>query len=169
MKKKDRMIPLLILVAVIIVIVLTIITINSGKEPDYSKMQDDEKVEAINNTIAKIEITELSDMTEKERMERYVGSFLENIRNKKYENAYGMLYEDFKTRYFKTLEDFESYAKTKFSSRVSVEYTNIERNGEIYVLWVNLNNPLKSKTEAKEMNFVIQENALGDFVLSFSV
>lgn len=169
MKKKDRTLPILIAVAITIVIIVTIITINSGKEPDYSKMSEEERTEVINEHINKIEITELSEMTERERMERYVGKFLEAVRNGKYENAYGMLYEDFKSKYFQTVEKFEQYAKTKFSSRVSVEYTNIERNGEIYILWLNLSNPLKSKSETKEMNFVIRENGLDDFELSFSI
>lgn len=169
MRKKDRTLPILIGVAVVIVIAGLVITKNSNKEPDYSKMTEEEQITAINEKIDKIEITELSDMTERERMERYVGKFLEAVRNEKYESAYGMLYSDFKERYFQTLEDFEDYAKTKFSSRVSVEYTNIERNGDIYVLWVNINNPLKSKSETREINFVIQEKALDDFVLSFSV
>lgn len=169
MRKKDRTLPILIGVAVVVVIAGLVITKNSNKEPDYSKMTEEEQITAINEKIDKIEITELSNMTERERMERYVGKFLEAVRNEKYESAYGMLYSDFKERYFQTLEDFEDYAKTKFSSRVSVEYTNIERNGDIYVLWVNINNPLKSKSETREINFVIQEKALDDFVLSFSV
>lgn len=169
MRKKDRTLPILIGVAVVVVIAGLVITKNSNREPDYSKMTEEEQITAINEKIDKIEITELSDMTERERMERYVGKFLEAVRNEKYESAYGMLYSDFKERYFQTLEDFEDYAKTKFSSRVSVEYTNIERNGDIYVLWVNINNPLKSKSETREINFVIQEKALDDFVLSFSV
>ncbi len=169
MRKKDIKLPIFIGVSVVIVIAGIVITRNSNKEPDYSKMTEEEQITAINEKIDKIEVTELSEMTERERMERYVGKFLEAVRNEKYESAYGMLYPDFKERYFPTLEEFETYAKGKFSSRVSAEYTNIERNGDIYVLWVNINNPLKSKSEAKEINFVIQENALDDFVLSFSV
>lgn len=169
MKKKDRTLPILVGVAVVVVVTGLVITKNSNKEPDYSQMTEEEQVVAINEKIDKMEITELSEMTERERMERYVGKFLENVRNGKYESAYGMLYDDFKTRYFPTLEEFESYAKTKFSSRVAAEYTNIERNGDIYILWVNISNPLKSKSEAREINFVIQENGLDDFVLSFSV
>ncbi len=169
MKKKDRTLPIIIGVSVVVVIAGIMITNNSNKEPDYSKMTEEEKTVAINEKIDKIDLTELSEMNERERMERYVGKFLEEVRNKNYEVAYEMLYEDFKDKYFKTLEEFESYAKTKFSSRVSVEYTNIERNGDIYVLWLNITNPLKSKSEAKEINFVVRENALDDFELSFSV
>ncbi len=52
---------------------------------------------------------------------------------------------------------------------ISLEHTNIERNGDVYVLWVTLNDPLASKDSGVEMNFVIQENALNDFVISFTV
>ena len=58
---------------------------------------------------------------------------------------------------------------TKFPKMISLEHTNIERNGDVYVLWVTLNDPLASKDSGVEMNFVIQENALNDFVISFTV
>lgn len=169
MRKKDVKFPMIIGVAAIIVIVGIVISNNSNKEPDYSGMTEEEKIAAINEKIDKVDLTSLSEMSERERMERYLGKFIEQVKNKEYNVAYDMLNEDFKTNYFQTLETFEEYAKTKFPSRITVEYTNIERNGNIYVLWVNMGNPLRSKSESIEMNFVVKENALDDFELSFSV
>ena len=51
----------------------------------------------------------------------------------------------------------------------SVEHTNIERNGNTYILWVNISDSLGSKNSVQEYNFVIKENDLSDFELSFSV
>ena len=75
MRKKDRTLPILIGVAVVVVIAGLVITKNSNKEPDYSKMTEEEQITAINEKIDKIEITELSNMTERERMERYAVSY----------------------------------------------------------------------------------------------
>ena len=169
MKKKDRTLLILIVISIVVMVAGLLITKNSNKEPDYSKMTEEEQIEALNENIDKMGVTELNEMTERERIERYIGEFLEAIRNEKYESAYGMLYIDFKDRYFQTLDDFKNYVNANFSNRVSVECTNIERNGDIYVLWVNITNPLKSKSEAREINFVIQENDLDDFKLSFSL
>ena len=80
-----------------------------------------------------------------------------------------MLYDEFKENYFPTLESFEKYAKSKFPKFCSVEYVNVERNGNIYVLWVTIKNALSSDSPILEMNFVVQENDLNDFVMSFSV
>ena len=51
----------------------------------------------------------------------------------------------------------------------SLEHTNFERNGDVYILWVTMSNPLGGKDSGVEMNFVVQENDLNDFVMSFSV
>ena len=51
---------------------------------------------------------------------------------------------------------------------MSLEHTNLERNGEIYVAWVTVYDLMKSKSEGIELNFVIKENELNDFELSFS-
>ena len=51
----------------------------------------------------------------------------------------------------------------------SVEHTNIERNGDTYILWVNIADSLNGKNTKTEYNFVIRENELNDFELSFSV
>ena len=169
MRKKDVKFPIIIGGAIVLVIAGIIISINTDKEPNYSSMPEEERIVAINEKIDKVDLTTLNEMTERERMERYVGKFIEEVQNKNYKTAYEMLNDDFKSNFFQTLDIFEEYAKTKFPSRISVEYTNIERNGDIYVLWVNISNPLRSKLEASETNFVIKENSLDNFELSFSI
>ena len=51
----------------------------------------------------------------------------------------------------------------------SVSHKNIERNGDIYILWVDIGDSLSSRNGKTEYNFVIKENDLNDFELSFSV
>ncbi len=155
-----------------IVIILAIISFAIQKKEkviDYNTMTDEEVQIAIQEKIDNINKKNLSELGERDRMEYYVSTFIDAIENKQYEKAYDMLYIDFKNNYFPTLSSFEEYASTKFPKISSLEHTNIERNGDIYVLWVTLSDPLAGKNAQVEMNFVVQENDLNDFVMSFSV
>lgn len=167
-KKDDK----LIIFGIVVVAILAIVAyVTAEKKPNlnYDEMTEDEVDIAVQQSINKMEKKDLSGLGERDRMEYYVSSFIEEVENGNYEEAYDMLYDDFKTNYFPTLASFEEYAKTKFPKMFSLEHTNIERNGDIYVLWVTLYNPLGSKNSGIEMNFIIQENDLNDFVMSFSV
>lgn len=132
-------------------------------------MTDEEIDAAINEKIDNMNLSKLSEMNERSRMEYYVSEFISAIEAENYEAAYQMLYSDFKDKYFPSISDFESYAKGKFPSMISLDYTNIERNGDIYVMWVTVANPLAGKNSGSEMNFVLREYGLNDFALSFSV
>ena len=132
-------------------------------------MTDEEIDAAINEKIDNMNLSKLSEMNERSRMEYYVSEFISAIEAENYEAAYQMLYSDFKDKYFPSISDFESYAKGKFPSMISFDYTNIERNGDIYVMWVTIANPLAGKNSGSEMNFVLREYGLNDFALSFSV
>lgn len=168
-KKQDNK---LIVFGVVVVITLGIFAIATRPKEEvinYDELSEDEIGTVIGENIEQIEKNELSTLGERDRMEFYVSKFIEAVENKSYEEAYNMLYDDFKENYFPTLASFEEYAKTKFPSMFSIEHTNFERNGEIYVLFVTLSNPLGSKDSGIEMNFVVKENALNDFVMSFTV
>lgn len=170
MRKKDNRL-LIVGAGVVIVLGITafITTRNSNDELDYSSMTEEERAVVVQEKVDQMEKNELGQMGERDRIEHYVASFVEAIENKEYEDAYEMLYDEFKDNYFPTYVSFEEYAKTKFPSMISMEYTNIERNGTIYVVWVKMSNPLGSKDSGREMNFVVQENDLNDFDLSFQV
>lgn len=161
----------LIIFGIILIVILGLIAYNvkKSKEVDYANMTQEEFVAATQEKINTIAKKDLSGLGERDRMEYYVSTFMTAIENGNYENAYGMLYDDFKTNYFSTLESFQTYAQTKFPKMVSLNHTNIERIGDIYVLWVELSSSLSSKDSAIEMKFVVKENDLNDFVLSFSV
>lgn len=156
---------------VVVIIIIIALVLNSKKEGEVniSNMTDEEISSIVQEKVDKMEVNDLSTLSERDRMERYVGNFIKNLEKKDYEKAYELLYDNFKENYFPTLSSFEEYAKSKFPTTISAEFTNFERNGEVYVLWVTLSNPLASKDSGKEMNFVVQENDLNDYVMSFSV
>ena len=113
----------------------------------------------------------LMAMGERDRMEYYVSNFITLVERKKYEEAYNLLYDDFKKNYFPTAGQFQSYAEKNFPSMASLDFTNIERNGDTYVLWLTITDVINgSKNDAgKEINFVVRENDVNDIDLSFSV
>lgn len=167
--KKDNKLVYIGLIIVVVLGIFAIASIPKKEVYDYENMTQEEINLVIDEKMEDLEIMELSELGERDRMERYLSSFISSIENKEYEKAYEMLYDDFKNNYFPTLESFETYAKKTFPSLCALEYTNIERNGEVYVMWVIMSNALGSSDSDVEMNFVIRENELNDFDLSFSV
>ncbi len=156
-----------------ILLIVVIFAINRFSHPK----QEDKNLEEQNRTEEEIRdlenenrIAQLQGLEERDRMETYFGMFLQYVENKEYETAYNLLYEEFKKTYFPTLETFIEYAQKNFPEMV-IEYENIERNGEVYVLWVNMADVLNSSRndEKQKMNVVIKENDYNDFVMSFSV
>ena len=168
--RKSKM-PIIIgcVVLVLIILILILQAIKNRDVSNYDNMTDEEINIAIQEKVDNINMNKLASLGERDRMEYYVSEFISAIENENYEVAYKMLYDDFKENYFPTISDFENYARSKFPSMISLEHTNIERNGDVYVLWVTLANPLAGKSSGKEMNFVVKENDLNDFDLSFTV
>lgn len=167
-KKDNKMIIFGLIVATLLGFI-AIGTIPKKKIINYDELSQEEYKAIVEENVGSIEINRLKDMEERERIEYYVSKFTASLGNKSYKYAYSLLYDEYKERYFPTLEKFEEYVKTKLPSRLSMEYTNIERNGDIYVLWVTLKNPVGTEQTEVEMNFIVKENALNDFVMSFSV
>ena len=65
---------------------------------------------------------------------------------------------------------FEKYARKTFPTMMNIQHENIERNGDVYVLWIYISDLVNGgPNNKKKMNFVIKENDFDDFVMSFSV
>ena len=111
----------------------------------------------------------LEDMEERDRMEYYFYEFISLIHDEKYSEAYGLLYPEFKERYFKTEEEFIKYVKKLYPSSVGFSYNDINRQGNIYVLSITVIDVNKGKGKEKSQRIVIQENNFNDFKLSFQV
>ena len=167
--KKDNKIIIIGVVIVVILLIIAIVTSRKSDKIDYDSLTQEEIMVAVDQKIENMNKTKLSNMTERDRVEYYISSFIKLIESENYEKAYDMLYEDFKETYFPTLSTFEEYSKSKFPKVILLEHTNFERNGDIYIMWTNLSNALGSKDEKIEINFVVKENDLDDFVLSFTV
>lgn len=114
------------------------------------------------------ELEELKEMEERDRMEFYFSKFIEYIEEEEYQKSYDLLYEGFKDKYFPSLEKFIQYVKNTYPESPGFVYKDIERQGEIYVLKIEIVN-YKDKTKNKSQRIVIKENNFNDFVISFQV
>lgn len=173
MDKKIKIILLIILALILLAINIMVYISNNDKSK--IKENDNQINTIIEHNIATEEETEnsrkemLNEYSEATRMKTYVGQYLSYIDSEKYEDAYNLLYQNFKNTYFKTLVDFENYAKEKYPSEIMAEYTNMDKEGNIYILSVKIQDPTNKEYKTLEQNIVIQENDLNDFVLSFNV
>lgn len=168
-KKDNKLLFIVLAIILVLIIIAYSISEKSNNTSSYKGMTEEEVEIAVKESVNEMKKNDLGGKGERDRIEYYISSFITAIENKDYESAYEMLYEDFKKNYFPTFTSFEEYASTKFPREISLKYTNIERNGRIYVMWVELSNPLGSKDSKIEMNFIVQENDLNDFDLSFTV
>lgn len=122
-------------------------------------------------------LARLENMGEQDRMQYYYGMFLRKIKQGNYQEAYDLLYDDFKNHYFPTIETFKTYMDLRYTSNMTVQYQNLERLGDIYVLWVNVADLSQKKEFGEdvlayntfEINVVIQEYDFNDYKLSFSI
>ncbi len=168
-RDNKTMIMLGIFVTLIIIAIALVISGSRKPERYTDNMTEEEIAAAVNEEIEEMEVNELSSLGERDRMEKYVSNFVKDVENGNYESAYSMLNEEFKTKYFGTLDEFEQYAKAHFPKMMALDHTNFERIGDTYVMWVTLYNSLKGKDSGVEMKFVVKESALNKYELSFSV
>lgn len=178
-KQKKPNMSIVMIVIIIIVILLIVIAISNmlegSKKIKYEgKLPSDLEVASgqdanivINQKISEDE--RLKSMTERARIEYYVTKFIDYIEAEDYEEAYNLLNEDYKKNYFPSRTKFEEYMKNNFSKMMDIDYTNFERSGEVYVIWMTVTDAINGgPNSGKEINFVVKENDYNDFELSFS-
>lgn len=160
--KKKRIAILITIIIAIIIISFSFANKNNKVEVDSKEVKEQQEEQKI--------ISKLEDMNERNRIEYYLSVFINYLENEDYQSAYDLLYDEFKQTYFPTENDFEEYAKKTFPKMMNIEHENIERNGDVYVLWIYISDLVNGgPNDKKEMNVVIKENDFNDFVMSFSV
>lgn len=187
MNKLKRNIELKDLILLIIILLLTIISlimylrisfVNNQYKEDTSRVLNviSEKEKTGNNENVSIPQTEeeikkyLSTLGERDRMEYYCGKYIKHLKHKEYEQAYNMLYTEFKQNYFPTIEKYEEYVKDFYPDYFGLQYDDITRQGNIYVLRLKIIDTMDSETEEENIQrIVIRENDYNDFELSFQV
>ena len=133
MKKKNRI--LLLIIVLVLILIISILILNSQK----SKQTATEAKNTSTTTYFEDSNKEkLSEMTEKERITFYFSKYIEYIENGNFEEAYNMLYGEFKNTYFKTLESFEDYIETKYPEIMAINYVSFQTEGPYYIISVKV-------------------------------
>lgn len=151
------------------------ILVPKSKEQLESKQNQVQQNEIETNESDKIsseqnQLELLKKGTERDRIEYYCGQFFKNIENKNYENAYKVLYPEFKQQYFPTIEDFKKYVQKTYPSVLAINYDDFDRQGDIYITTVLVDNALaKDNSKQFSQRIVVQESDYNKYVLSFQV
>lgn len=160
----------IIAIIAVLLIVLFVISVARKVVVPEENLTEEQKLQLAETKKEQAIIDDLAGMEERDRIEYYFGEFIRNIELDNYAEAYEVLNEEFKNTYFSTQDRFVEYVKDHFPNEIAVEYNNIERNGNTYILWVKMSNALTvDKSSGRAMNVVIREYAVHDFELSFSV
>lgn len=162
--------PIIIAVVVIIVLVFLMMITKSRNTNGPMTQEEITKLNAqLKEEKAKEIKQDLSAKSEQERMQYYCGSFFQLIDSQKYQEAYDLLYDEYKENFFPTFENFQRYIKEFFPADFALSYLNIERLGDIYVLNVTLRDLVNGSLGHNfDMFVVLRENALNDYDISFS-
>lgn len=167
-EKLKKILRIILLVIAILIIIVLIVLIRINKSKNTTKVQEasttNEEIEKQNeNAIT----TQITNMSEEDRVESYVGQFISQIESQDYESAYNTLNENFKNNYFKTLDDFKNYAENKYPSNPSLTYESVKRMGEVYLVQAKINDVINSDFTEFTQRFVVRENGANDYVISF--
>ena len=185
MNTKNKLIYIILIIIILILIALNIqVYINNNFEVNNMKNGTEQNsLSALNQEINTNYNTSTNEedeqnrenkvatLNERQRMQTYFGRYLSYIESGDYQSAYDLLYDGFKQNYFPTLDKFVTYAQSNYPKNIVVEYTNIEREGTVFILTVKIRDALNDnmQTEASEQQAVITENNVNDFKLSFEV
>lgn len=162
--KKDRKkmikIAIILCIGLIICLLLLLAFLKKDNQSEEKIVTVEEKQESVKNYVR--------NKSEKERMQIYLSEYIQYIEQKEYDLAYNLLYPEFKENYFITKEDYIYYVQENYSDLMMLDYENIERQGNYYILTVVITN-LNNEGNSKEQKFIIFENGLNDYYLSFQV
>lgn len=167
MKKKFNIKIISVILTILILICICLIVIVKTHKKKNIKENTNTNIQTSSEEA--LELEKLKKMTERDRMEFYFSKFVSYIKDKNYEKAYNLLYPEFREKYFKTQEEFENYVKKLYTKTVGFSYNDIDRQGDIYVLLIDVMDTNKKTSDKKSQRVVIKENNFNDFVLSFQV
>ena len=89
------------------------------------------------------------------------------INDSDYKYVYNKLDATFKSNYFKTQADFESYVKKNFYTSNEIKYTSCQKNSNTYLYKIIIKD--KSSSNQIEKTIVMSLKEGTDFVMSFNV
>lgn len=172
---------ILTLIIIALILYLTKIVIPKQNEKNmnynttYQKQTSNNGKNKTENTTKELRRTNeeiikyLSTLNEGNRMEYYCGKFLRLIEDHEYEKAYSYLNKDFINNYFPTAEDFKKYIINNFPEEYSIEYDDVQRFNDVYVLRLKIYDYKTLNKEPKIQRVVIKEHEYNNYEVSFQV
>lgn len=112
-------------------------------------------------------IEKYAKMSESEKIQANIEKVFEAINLGDYAYMYHKLDQTFKSTYFKTEQEFETYMKTNFFENNNIRYKDYQRNGEVYVYNIQVVN--EENTASIQKKVIMQLKDGTDFVMSFNV
>ena len=170
MKKNTKKI-LIASIAILFILLIIVIAISNRIEKPENIVDENVIENNNNNQIQEDEafVKKLKNASESERISMYLGKYFKYIESKDYQSAYNLLYPEFKSNYFKTVDDFEEYLKKeKFPDIPDIQYINIYLRGTYYVVEITIKDLLNSGYK-KSGSYIVQENDYNDYYISFQL
>ena len=184
-KKQFDLKDLVLIVVIIFLIILNLILVlKKVIEPKRQQEKNETQIVVLNENDGKNKsdvkilprtdeetVKYLAGLNERGRMEYYCGQFFKYIRYKEYEKAYSMLYSEFKENYFKTEEEFEKYVKDHYPELLGLEYDDIQKLGNMFIIRLKLHNLGAEGDGGTEhiVRVVVQEYYYNSYKISFQV
>lgn len=175
MNEKIKRLCLLILVLILMAINIYIYLINNKTSNQKSNQNNVSTNQNVNSTVASNEEvtnaleSKIADMGERTRMQTYYGQFINLVETGKYDEAYEKLNKKFKTNYFPSVDKFKEYVVSKYPKNIRLVYTNIDRQGEYYILTVTVYDSFDENYQSFQQTVVVKENGNNDYEISFQV
>ena len=180
-KKIDVKLLILILIVIVLIIINLILYTKKSLQPSLEIEKANETIVIAGEENVKTPqpvhvpqtdeeiIAMLAGYKERDRIEYYCGQYFKHLERHEYDAAYNLLYTEFKQNYFPTVEEFEEYVKNTYPAQWALDYDDITRQGDIYVLRLKILDVLGSRENEKIQRLVVKENYYNDFVISFQV
>lgn len=169
MDKRIKTIILIIIVLILIAINIYIFIIHNKTNKEVASENQIE--ENLTNEVSSSNLLEqkISTMSERSRMQTYIGQFILLLSKKDYDGAYAKLNPDFKTNYFPTVDKFKEYIIQKYPKTISINYTNIERQGQFFIVTLEISDSFSSDYTTITQRYVIEEKGNNNYLISFQV
>ena len=123
-----------------------------------------------NHTIDLSEFTEKYNSAKaKDKVAMNAEKIKDALNTKDYGYIYEKLNDTFKKNNYPKQQQFEKYIKDKVYEHSKFEYTKMEEQGDIYILYIVVKDQTEEKEENKKLTIIMQLNEGTDFTMSFSI
>ena len=174
--KLKKVISIILIVMILLLIILAIIKkVQNNKKNEIDNLnniqtlQTETPQEKSESEINKKIGAKTLKSEERRRMQIYFGQYMRLIETKQYATAYGKLNKEFRKNNFPDINNFITYYQQNYPISSNLEYESIDRQGDIYVLTVNISDPFNDKGKNFTQRIVLKELSNNDYEISFQL